>query len=149
MRLAVLKERRPAETRVAATPETVKKFIALGCSVAVETGAGLASGIPDAEYAAAGAEVAPDAAAALNGAGIVLKIRAPLGTGEGAVDELSLIPRGALLLVSDLPMTPEGVKTERSDRSVTERFVDLHLDIGIKAMAEIGAKGEAIKHYTF
>ena len=50
------------------------------------------------------------------------------------------IPRGALLLVSDLPMTPEGVKTERSDRSVTERFVDLHLDIGIKAMAEIGAK---------
>ncbi|MEN0074739.1 MAG: Re/Si-specific NAD(P)(+) transhydrogenase subunit alpha [Paracraurococcus sp.] len=98
MRLAVLKERRPAETRVAATPETVKKFIALGCSVAVETGAGLASGIPDAEYAAAGAEVAPDAAAALNGAGIVLKIRAPLGTGEGAVDELSLIPRGALLL---------------------------------------------------
>ncbi|RAI56124.1 Re/Si-specific NAD(P)(+) transhydrogenase subunit alpha [Roseicella frigidaeris] len=98
MRLAVLKERRPAETRVAATPETVKKLIGLGCSVAVETGAGLASGIPDAEYAAAGAEVAPDAAAALNGAGIVLKIRAPLGTGEGAVDELSLIPRGALLL---------------------------------------------------
>lgn len=98
MRLAVLKERRPAETRVAATPETVKKFIGLGCSVAVETGAGLASGIPDAEYAAAGAEIAPDAAAALNGAGIVLKIRAPLGAGEGAVDELSLIPRGALLL---------------------------------------------------
>ncbi|NOG73128.1 NAD(P) transhydrogenase subunit alpha [Roseicella sp. DB1501] len=98
MRLAVLKERRPAETRVAATPETVKKFIGLGRSVAVETGAGLASGIPDAEYAAAGAEIAPDAAAALNGAGIVLKIRAPLGAGEGAVDELSLIPRGALLL---------------------------------------------------
>jgi AMP nucleosidase len=59
------------------------------------------------------------------------------------------IPRGALLLVSDLPMTPEGVKTERSDRSVTERFVDLHLEIGIKAMTEIGVKGEAIKHYTF
>ena len=98
MRLAVLKERRPAETRVAATPETVKKFIALGCSVAVEAGAGLPSGIPDAEYAAAGAEVAPDAAATLNGAGVVLKIRAPLGTGEGPVDELSLIPRGALML---------------------------------------------------
>ncbi|MDO9709460.1 Re/Si-specific NAD(P)(+) transhydrogenase subunit alpha [Paracraurococcus lichenis] len=98
MRLAVLKERRPAETRVAATPETVKKFIGLGCTVAVEAGAGLASGIPDADYAAAGAEVAPDAAAALKGAGIVLKIRAPLGAGEGAVDELSLIPRGALVL---------------------------------------------------
>ena len=98
MRLAVLKERRPGEARVAATPETVKKFIALGCEVAVEQGAGLASGFPDADYAAAGAQVAPDAGAALVGAGIVLKVRAPLGAGEGAVDELALIPRGALLL---------------------------------------------------
>jgi NAD(P) transhydrogenase subunit alpha len=98
MRLAVLKERRPAETRVAATPETVKKFIGLGLTVAVESGAGMASGIPDAAYAEAGAEIAPDAAAALAGAGIVLKVRAPLTAGEGAVDELALIPRGALLL---------------------------------------------------
>jgi NAD(P) transhydrogenase subunit alpha len=96
MRLAVLKERRPAETRVAATPETVRKFIGLGLTVAVEAGAGLTAGVPDAEYAAAGAEVAPDAATTLAGAGIVLKVRAPLG--EGPVDELALIPRGALLL---------------------------------------------------
>ena len=47
MRLAVLKERRPDEARVAATPETVKKFIGLGLSVAVESGAGVASGFPD------------------------------------------------------------------------------------------------------
>jgi AMP nucleosidase len=59
------------------------------------------------------------------------------------------IPRGALLLVSDMPMTPEGVKTDSSDKSVTARFVDLHLDIGIKAMTEIGAKGEKIKHFTY
>lgn len=59
------------------------------------------------------------------------------------------IPRGALLLVSDKPMTPEGVKTETSDKSITERFVELHLDIGIKAMTEIGVKGEAIKHFTY
>ncbi len=98
MRLAVLKERRPAETRVAATPETVKKLIGLGLSVAVETGAGLTAGIPDAAFAEAGAEIAPDAAAALSGAGILFKVRAPLGAGEGAVDELSLIPRGALVL---------------------------------------------------
>jgi NAD(P) transhydrogenase subunit alpha len=98
MRLAVLKERRAGETRVAATPETAKKLIGLGLTVAVETGAGLASGIPDAAFAEAGAEIAPDAAAALAGAGIVLKVRAPLGTGEGAVDELALIPRGALVL---------------------------------------------------
>ncbi|MCX6110000.1 MAG: AMP nucleosidase [Proteobacteria bacterium] len=59
------------------------------------------------------------------------------------------IPRGALLLVSDRPMTPEGVKTETSDRAVTERFVDLHLDIGIRAMTEIGVNGERIKHFTY
>ncbi|MBX9700615.1 MAG: Re/Si-specific NAD(P)(+) transhydrogenase subunit alpha [Acetobacteraceae bacterium] len=93
MRLSVLKERRPAETRVAATPETVKKFLSLGVtSVAVETGAGLAAGIPDAEYQAAGATIAPDAAAALAGAAIVLKVRAPLP------EELAAIPQGALLI---------------------------------------------------
>jgi NAD(P) transhydrogenase subunit alpha len=98
MRLAVLKERRPDEARVAATPETVKKYLGLGLSVAVEAGAGVASGIADADFAAAGAEIGADAAATLAGAGIVLKVAAPLGTGEGAVDELALIPRGALLI---------------------------------------------------
>jgi H+-translocating NAD(P) transhydrogenase subunit alpha len=98
MRLAVLKERRPAETRVAATPETVKKYIALGTTVAVESGAGLPAGIPDAEYAAAGAEITPDPGSTLAGVGIVLKVRAPLGVGEGQVDEVALIPRGALVL---------------------------------------------------
>ena len=46
-------------------------------------------------------------------------------------------------------MTPEGVKTETSDKIVTERYVDLHIEIGIKAMSEIGVQGEAIKHFTF
>ena len=100
MRLAVLKERRADEARVAAVPETVKKLIALGLTVAVEAGAGLTAGFPDAAYAEAGAEVAPDAAAALAGAGIVLKVRAPLSAGEGEVDELALIPRGALLIAT-------------------------------------------------
>jgi AMP nucleosidase len=59
------------------------------------------------------------------------------------------IPRGALLLVSDMPMTPDGVKTEASDKKVTEGFVDLHLEIGIRAMTEIGSKGEQIKHFTY
>ena len=57
MRLAVLKERRPGEARVAATPETVKKLIGLGLTVAVEAGAGQGASIPDADYAAAGAEI--------------------------------------------------------------------------------------------
>jgi NAD(P) transhydrogenase subunit alpha len=119
MRLAVLKERRPAETRVAATPETVKKLIGLGLTVAVESGAGLASGIPDAEYAAAGATVAADAAAALAGAQIVFKVRAPLGTGEGELDELALIPRGALVLAQ-----------AQADAAAVETYAKLGLDVG-------------------
>jgi len=59
------------------------------------------------------------------------------------------IARGAFLLVSDLPMVPEGVKTEESDLIVTQNFVDLHLQIGIEAMTEIEANGEKIKHFTF
>ncbi len=59
------------------------------------------------------------------------------------------IARGAFLLVSDLPMIPEGVKTEESDKMVTQNYVDLHLQIGIEAMTDIGAKGEKIKHFTY
>ena len=59
------------------------------------------------------------------------------------------IARGALLLVSDLPMVPEGVKTEDSDKTVTQKFVDLHLKIGIDAMTDLGTKGEKIKHFTY
>jgi len=92
MRLAVLKERAAAETRVAATPETVKKLIALGLTVAIETGAGAASAVSDADYTAAGAEIVPDAAAALAGAGVVFAVQAP------AADIRSHIPRGALLV---------------------------------------------------
>jgi NAD(P) transhydrogenase subunit alpha len=92
MRLAVLKERRAHETRVAVTADTVKRLVALGLTVAVETGAGSGASLPDAELAAAGAEIAPDAAATLAGAGVVFAVQAP----EAA--NLALIPRGALLV---------------------------------------------------
>ena len=59
------------------------------------------------------------------------------------------IARGALLLVSDVPVTPDGVKTEESDRKVTRDWVDLHLQIGIEAMTELGHKGEQIKHFRY
>ncbi len=77
MKLAVLKERLKDETRVAATPETVKKFIASGHSVAVETGAGVGASIPDADYKAAGASLVKTAAAALKGADMLLCVRRP------------------------------------------------------------------------
>ncbi len=92
MRLAVLKERQPGEARVAATPDTVKKLIALGLSVAVEAGAGVTAAISDAEFQAAGAEVAADAAAALAGAGILFAVQAP------GPDIRTLMPRGILLV---------------------------------------------------
>jgi AMP nucleosidase len=65
------------------------------------------------------------------------------------VGHANAIAHGALLLVSDVPVTPEGVKTEESDRKVTENWVDLHLRIGIEAMTEIGQKGERIKHFRY
>ena len=92
MRLAVLKERRGSETRVAVTPDTVKRLIGLGLTVAVETGAGASAAMPDAELAAAGAEIVADPAAVLAGAGIVFAVQAPLP------EERALIPRGALLV---------------------------------------------------
>jgi len=59
------------------------------------------------------------------------------------------INRGALLLVTDLPMMPDGIKTSASDKHVTEQFTNLHLEIGIEAMTEIGKHGEQIKHFTY
>ena len=75
MKIAVLREA-TGETRVAAIPETVKKFIALGAEVAVESGAGEKAGVEDADFKAAGAAVA-GRAAALKGAGIILCIAGP------------------------------------------------------------------------
>jgi NAD(P) transhydrogenase subunit alpha len=77
MRIAVTAETDTAEPRVAATPETIKKFAALGADVAVQSGAGAGAGVSDADYAAAGATVTPDAAAALAGADILLRVRRP------------------------------------------------------------------------
>ncbi len=88
MRLAVLKEQ-AGEPRVAATPETVKKLKGLGLDVAVQAGAGAHAAIADSEYAAAGAEVAPDMASAVAGAGIVFSVRPP---------QVAALPRGCLLV---------------------------------------------------
>jgi AMP nucleosidase len=59
------------------------------------------------------------------------------------------IPKGALLLVSDNPMTPDGVKTSKSDKAVTDKFVKRHLDIGIDSLIELRDSGESVKHLRF
>jgi proton-translocating NAD(P)+ transhydrogenase subunit alpha len=90
--VAIPSEQRAGETRVAATPETVKKLSALGLDVRVESGAGEKARISDAEYASAGANIAVDAGAVLNSADIVLKVRGP------ADQEIAQIKRGAILV---------------------------------------------------
>ncbi len=92
MRIAVITESAPNETRVAATPETVKKLIGLGATFSVEAGAGLRSGVTDEEYVSAGATIAKTAKAAMKDAQVVLKVRRP----EAA--EIAAMPKGALIL---------------------------------------------------
>jgi NAD(P) transhydrogenase subunit alpha len=107
----VLSEADPAEPRVAAVPETVKKFKALGADVVVQAGAGLKAGVPDAEYEAAGASIAPSAEAAAGDADLVLKVRRP------GAEELGNFKKGAAVVAI---MDPYGREAE------------------LKAMAEAG-----------
>ena len=65
------------------------------------------------------------------------------------VGHVNEIARGALLLVSDMPLIPEGIKTDELDKKVTEKYADVHLQIGIEAMTEIDEKGEPIKHFSY
>ena len=98
MKIAVLKEAGGVETRVAATPETVKKLMALGASVAVETGAGFGAKISDADYAAAGATVAPRADV-IAGADMVLGVQGP------ALADLPGIKAGTILAAIQSPFS--------------------------------------------
>src|SRR5215467_13444625 len=112
MKLAVLKERREGEARVAATPDTVKKFKGLGLDVVVETGAGANARISDAEYTAAGAMIAPDAATAVSDASIVLKVRAP------GADEIALLKQGTVLAALLSPYTEQQAVSKLAAQGV-------------------------------
>jgi H+-translocating NAD(P) transhydrogenase subunit alpha len=116
MKVAVTTETDPGEPRVAATPETVKKIIALGADVAVEPGAGIKSGILDADYAAAGASVSADA---VNGADIVLKVRRP----ESA--ELSRLKKGAIVIAIMDPYGHDDALRAMAEAGVTSFAMEL------------------------
>ncbi len=98
MKIVVPKERRPYERRVAATPETVKKYVGLGFDVTVEDGAGVTSRYTNEMYQEAGASIESDVNALYANAGIVVKVQRPLLEGEGELNELALIPDGAILI---------------------------------------------------
>ena len=89
MRIAILKETRDGETRVAASPETIKKLTAAGHQIVIETGAGDNASSPDRLFVQAGAEIAADAKTTLKGADLLLKVRRP------SAAELKLVPKGA------------------------------------------------------
>jgi NAD(P) transhydrogenase subunit alpha len=97
MKIAIPKERRVNEARVAASPDTIKKFVGMGFDVIVESGAGEGASLADDAFTAAGATIAADEATALQDADVVLKIQRPL-TAEEGLDELALFKKGAILI---------------------------------------------------
>lgn len=122
MKIVITKERRAHERRVAATPDTVKKLIALGFEVAVEESAGVSSRFSNTEYIAAGASVSSDIAGLLSSADLVLKVQRPLLAGEGEIDELAMMKRGAILL---------GILSPYSDPKAISQYAQA----GITALA--------------
>ncbi|MEN2978932.1 Re/Si-specific NAD(P)(+) transhydrogenase subunit alpha [Tistrella bauzanensis] len=120
MRIAVPRETRAHERRVAATPETVKKYRELGCEVVVETGAGLGAAITDDAFKAAGAEIAASAAEALAGATLVLKVQAP-----DAGTETEALPSGAALVAMLSPYANRELVQRLAAANVTAFAMEL------------------------
>ena len=116
MKVAVVAETDAGESRVAAVPETVKKMIGLGAEVAVEPGAGVKSGILDADYTAAGATVTPDA---LNGADVVLQVRRPQDA------ELKRLKKGALVVAIMDPYGNDVALRAMADAGITAFAMEL------------------------
>src|SRR6478672_4645137 len=113
MRIAVLSETDSAEPRVAAVPETVKKFKALGADMVVQSGAGMKAGILDSEYEAAGASIAGSAA------DLVLKVRRP------SAEELPLFKRGATVVAIMDPYGNEAALKAMADAGVSAFAMEL------------------------
>jgi NAD(P) transhydrogenase subunit alpha len=122
MKVAIVKERRAFERRVAASPDTIKRMVGMGLEVVAESGAGEGAQFTDAAFATAGASIAPDAATALGEADIVLKVQRPLIGEEAERDELSYLRRGTVLIGLLQPL-----------RHPAE--IDVYADAGIVAFA--------------
>ena len=107
MKIAIPKERRAHERRVAATPDAVKKYMALGYEVLVEAGAGLEAACTDQAYAAAGAQIISDAATVIREGDVVLKVQRPMNDGEGR-NEMGHLKRGGVLIGMLNPYSARG-----------------------------------------
>ena len=124
MKIAILKERRPNETRVAGSPETVKKFLSLGVDICVEKGAGVAASMPDAAFREAGAAIAPDAKTALSDADLVLKVQRPMIEGE-KINELENFNHGQTLVCQMSALSEPAFLTALAASGVTGFALEL------------------------
>lgn len=124
MKIAILKERRAHEYRVAGSPETVGKFIKLGGEVVVEADAGMASGIPDSAFKEAGAIIIENPETVLTDADVVLKVRRPMISGE-IENELARFTQGQVLVCLMDAMTEQGFVSAMAEAGVTGFALEL------------------------
>ncbi len=119
MKVAVLGETSPDESRVAIVPSTVREMAKAGLEITVVAGAGIGSHYPDEEYREAGATVAPDAASALQGAAIVLKVQPP------TAEEVAQLPSGCRLVSLLSPLTNADLVESLANADVTAFALEL------------------------
>jgi NAD(P) transhydrogenase subunit alpha len=119
MKLAIPKERRPGENRVAASPDTIKKLSALGFDVAVEAGAGAGASMTDDAFKDAGAAIAADEAAALKDADVVFKVQRP------TEDEIKLMKKGAMVVCIMAPHSDPDTLAACAKAGVTAVAMEL------------------------
>ncbi|KJS35455.1 MAG: NAD(P) transhydrogenase subunit alpha [Rhodospirillaceae bacterium BRH_c57] len=124
MKIAIPKERRAGEARVAASPDTVKKLVGLGCDVVVEQGAGLGAGVTDGDFTSAGATIGNDAASTLSDADVVLKVQRPM-TAEEGTDEVALLKEGSVLMCHLMALTERTLVDALAARKVTAFAMEL------------------------
>jgi NAD(P) transhydrogenase subunit alpha len=128
MQVGIIKERRPGELRVAITPDTVKKYIAMGLSVFIESKAGLTAAITDQSYKDSGANIVKTSREALEKADIVLKVQKPIipkKQGNGELDEVALMKDGAVLICLMEPYQSQELIEALANKKITAFSMEL------------------------
>ena len=128
MQVGVIKERRPGELRVAITPDTVKKYIAMGLSVFIESKAGLTAAITDQSYKESGANIVKTSREALEKADIVLKVQKPIipeKQGNSGLDEVALMKDGAVLICLMEPHQSQELIEALANKNITAFSMEL------------------------
>ncbi|MBB45585.1 MAG: NAD(P)(+) transhydrogenase (Re/Si-specific) subunit alpha [Rhodospirillaceae bacterium] len=128
MQVGIIKERRPGESRVAITPDTVKKFLDLGLSVLIESKAGITAAITDKAYEDAGAKIVKTPVEALSQADIVLKVQKPIVPGnksKSELNEVALMKDGAVLICLMEPYDSHELLDTLASKKITVFSMEL------------------------